>query len=264
MLVTLLAIECLTKTSNVALTNRFTEISTLSDETYVTEYQSITKFLTKINEATRVVYDTCDILEDTTSYLVTSKPSCGYNVSYINGDLIAVYDIKPDLRTFFVAEKKKNCKEEKIECGTLTIVIKIVDLINSALNIAMDLNNTQNLWNNLEIIDFYPLAELYINAINNYDILSNITLSKHKANIILLREKNRLNREYNYERAWFMDTMSNYIGNPIKNTLVYLGNTVGTTLGTTVRTTFNEITPDISLEAKLITITLIMLTFLRR
>ena len=168
------------------------------------------------------------------------------------------------MRKFFVKEKKHFCKEEEIECGTLTIVIKIVDLVNSALIIATDLNNTRNLWTNLEIIDFYSLADLYISSINNYDILSNITLSKHKSNIILLKEKNRLNIEFKNEKAWFYSTIDEYIGQPIKSILVYVGDTLGSTLGTTVRKTLSEITPIISNEIKLITILLILITLLRR
>ena len=253
-----------TSISNNALTNSFKEILTISDDKYLTEYELLTKFLTKINEASRVIYDTCDLIDDTTSYINNNKPKCNYNVSYINVDVISVYDISDEMREFFVKEKKNFCKEEQIECGTLTIVIKIVDLVNSALFIATDLNNTQNLWTNLEIIDFYALAELYISSINNYDILSNITLSKHKANIILLKEKNRLNKEYNHERAWFYDSINQYIGSPIKNTLIYVGDTLGSTLGTTVRQTYNEIIPVISFEVKVITIGLVLLTFVRR
>jgi hypothetical protein len=260
-LIIVLVTNCL---SNNALTNSFKEISIISDEKYLTEYELLTKFLTKINEASRVVYDTCDLIDDTTSYITSNKPKCNYNVSYINVDVISVYDIRPEMREFFIKEKKHFCKEERIECGTLTIVVKIVDLVNSALFITTDLNNTQNLWTNLEIIDFYALADLYISSINNYDILSNITLSKHKANIILLKEKNRLNKEFSNEKAWFYDSINNYIGLPFKNTFVYIGDTLGSTIGTTVRQTFNELTPDISLEVKLITIGLVLLTVLRR
>ena len=124
-------------------------------------------------------------------------------------------------------------------CGKLTITIKLLDLLNSAIDITV--NNSNNLWFNLEIIDFYDLFNLYKVSIDNLEILTNITLEKQKANIILSIEKHKLKEQMKaIELDKFKNTLNTYISKPIKNGIVFIGSTLGTTLGTTVGTAINS------------------------
>ena len=84
-----------------------------------------------------------------------------YNISYINDTDIILSGIRPDLRNFFKFSKK-DCVMRKNWSVQLTIIIKLIDLINSVVEIALNNNNTIDLWKNLEIIDFKNLFNFYI------------------------------------------------------------------------------------------------------
>ena len=111
----------------------------------------------------------------------------------INGTDIIISRIDEDIIKFFKNEKKTFCKEQKMECGELTIVIKLSNLINSAVDISLK-NNAIDLFINLEIIDFNSKYDLYKNALSNINIITNITLAKQKSNVILNMEKTRLDK----------------------------------------------------------------------
>ena len=107
---------------------------------------NVIDFLSKINEGNRIIYDMCELLDETYSIISgTNKPSCGYNVSYIDTDIIYVYHIKADIRKFLQDEKKNFCKHQKIECGELTIIIKLLDIINFATDLSVKTNNSISL-----------------------------------------------------------------------------------------------------------------------
>jgi len=247
-----------TNTNNTNITT--TELSIYDNANNITNIKII-NFLYKINEGQRLIYDMCEVLDETYSIISGSnKPNCEYNISYIDKTDIQVYNIKKDIRTFFQEEKKNFCKKQKIECGELTIIIKLLDIINSAIKLAFINNNKDDLWTNLKIIDFNELFNLYANSLNNVNILTNITLAKQKANVILEIEKNRLRKEIS--RTWLQQStnkISIYLGEPIYNLLNYAGSSFGDLLSTTVEHSL----PKLSMEYKCI-IGLVLILLIKR
>ena len=163
----------------------------------------IVSFLKNINDGNILVNDICESLDETYSIMAgTTKPSCEYNISYINDNEIVIYSVSNLIKTFFLEEKKNYCKQEKIECGELTIIMKLINLLNSAVHISINTKNINDLILNLEIIEFEPLFKLYKNSLFNTEFLANITVSKQKANILLNKEKIRLHNEH-YQNSWF-------------------------------------------------------------
>lgn len=153
----------------------------------------IMEYLQKINEGHRIINDMCETLDEKYSIISgTNKPSCDYNISYINNTEIVLNSVNTKIKKFFVYEKKEFCKKEKIECGELTIILKLLDLINSAVKVSINNPNFNELILNLKLIDFDALFGLYKSSLFNAEIIVNITLAKQKANVILTKEKNRL------------------------------------------------------------------------
>ena len=68
-------------------------------------------------------------------------------------------------------EKKDLCKQEKIECGELTLLTKLIDLINNAIHLTLQTNYTNELHTNLIIIDFYNQYSTLKSSLYNIDIL---------------------------------------------------------------------------------------------
>tara|TARA_B110001469_G_C9459222_1_gene231502 strand:+ start:50 stop:550 length:501 start_codon:yes stop_codon:yes gene_type:complete len=137
-------------------------------------------------------------------------------MSYINENKIIIYGIDESIKKFFLEEKINFCKQEKIECGELTIMMKLINLLNSAVHISINTKNINDFIINLDIIEFEPLFKLYKSSLFNTELLANITVRKQKANILLTREKNRLYNEqnqnsifnYNYFKSFF-NTLNN-------------------------------------------------------
>jgi hypothetical protein len=216
-------------------------------------YDKIGSLLSNINEANRLIFDVCETIEPESGLLMTnSKPSCEYNISYINDTEIILSGIRPILRNFLNLEKKRLCNEEKLECGELTIIVKLIDLINSVIVIALNNNNTIDLWKNLEIIDFKNLFSFYISSITNIEIITNITLSKQKANLILEQAKRKIQDELDENSFSFYSNMFSYfLGKPIKHSVIFIGNLVGSLFGEVVSSGYQQIDPSLSTETKL-------------
>jgi hypothetical protein len=179
----------------------------------------VVKFLKTINEGQIIVNDMCENLDDNYHLFTGStKPFCDYNMSYINNESVNVFPINKDIKTFFINEKQQYCNKGSIECGELTIIIKLLDLINSAVNISVINENVDNLLMNIEILDFNTLFKLYKTSLNNNELLTNITLSKQRANILLTKEKERLYNELN------KDNSVNYFKSFFQNDNVYSDN----------------------------------------
>ena len=229
------------------------------------EFDELFRFLHKINEGSRIVHDMCESLEDESSILYGSnKPNCQYNISYINETVIVMSNIKDPVRDFFMDKKKEYCKLEKLECGELTITIKLLDLVNSGVMLTYN-QNISDLWVNLQIIEFHDLFKLYVTSLNNVELLTNITLAKQKANLILNREKNRLKAEESKNTMYgYLGRFSTWIGTPVKDTLVFAGGTIGTTLGTTIGTTVGEISPIINSEFKIFIGVILLIILIKR
>ena len=207
--------------------------------------------LKKINDGHRIINDMCETLDEKYSIISGSnKPSCDYNVSYIDNNGIMVYYVNDHIKTFFLNEKRNFCKNEMIECGELTIILKLLDLINSVVKITLLNLDYNTLISNLNIIDFDSLFSLYKLSLYNDDIISNITLSKQKANVILTKEKNRLYDELNKATiSRISDNINTWLGGPVKNIFTYTGDTISGTI--------ESLVPNLSLDIKIIIILLL-------
>lgn len=236
--------------------SHFYLLGTLFSNTNVTTDVAIYKpmnvinFLTTINEGAQLISDVCDDLDEKYSIINSNtKPNCYINISYINNDKFVVSRINEKIKTFFLEQKKEKCKNEQIECGEVMIIIKLLDLINNAIKLSMLSNNLSQLDKNLQIIDFYDKYITFKYSLTNIELLTNITLSKQKLNVILTREKTRLKRELNKASYdYITEFISTNIGIPLKNVFVYTGNIVGETFGETI----NNIIPSLTIEGKLI------------
>ena len=228
----------LTRTSNELITSNL-------------ELDKIIDLLFNINDGYRVVYDYCENLNLEQGFITkTLKPDCIFNYSYIdNNSNINLFTIKEDVRTLFKEQKNNVCKSHDIECGELTIVLKIIDTINAAVNIILKDTNNINLWNNLKMIDFNEQFTFLRYAINNIEILTNITLHKTKIN----SEMNKIYVEN------IFSNINNYIGNPIGGIFYYIGNTIGQTGGVVIE----KILPEIGSDTKII-ILIIFIILLKR
>jgi len=242
---------------------------------YDNDYTSITKqgnintietilgLVKKLNEGNRIVNDMCEILEENYSFISGSdKPNCRYNASFIRNETINMFDVGENVRQFLLIRKNEKCKAEKLECGELTVILKLVDLINSIVHISLELNSPQELVVNMDIISFDELFTLYVSSLDNYDVLTNITLKKQRANVILDRERQRIKQiqdRGSMER--FVDDISIYFGEPLKNTMGYVGDTIGTTLGNILGSTIDGTSPSLTIsnENKLILLVLIII-----
>ena len=120
------------------------EVSIISiNNTYVSSHtNNVISILKKINHGTRIIHDMCESLEEKYSYIRGSnKPSCRYNMSYLKNKDIILNKIDEPIRKFLSIEKKTLCKEEKLECGSLSIILKMLDLINIAIDVAISGSN---------------------------------------------------------------------------------------------------------------------------
>jgi len=220
----------------------------------------IVNMVKKVNHGTRIIHDMCESLEEKYSFIsVSNKPDCRYNVSYINNTDVLLFGINEKVRKFFQDEKKSACKNEKIECGTLTLIIKLLDLINSAIIVSINSNEIET---NMELIEFDLLFETYIKTLDNPEVLSNITLFRKKANMYLKIEKERLihlNNQNSLNIICYQFSM--YIGSPVKDVLIYTGSAVGTTIGSMFGKAVEGVSPSfsISLENKVIIIVLFII-----
>ena len=224
--------------------NRYTELSEINNTLkYEEEYEKISGFLHKINEGTRTIYYMCESLEDSYGmFNYETKPLCKYNMSYINNTEIYVYSIDEKLRHYFHIKKIDFCKSEKIECGELTIILRLFDMINLATKLTENIDNTKDLWTNLKLIDFDDLYTLYLKSLNNIELLSNITLAKQKATLILNREKERLKNIVENDKIYkYRNAMSELVAKPLENSVLFLGKLFGTTTGTILKYSLTEI-----------------------
>lgn len=189
------------------------------------------EFVKKINNGGRMVYDMCENLDESRGYILKKeKPICVFNASYINGTDVVLYSIPTGVRDFFIEKKKEMCNNEKIECGELTILIKILDLINSAVLITTQ--SVSNIYLNLQIISFDDLFTLYTNTLNNEEVLANITLRRQRADIILERILRGIQRERHRNHVdQYIDMISVYIGEPTRDSFTYCATTISEFIG---------------------------------
>ena len=224
---------------------------------------TILSLVKKLNEGNRIVNDMCEMLEEKVGIISGSdKPNCRYNASFVSNDTINMFDVGENVRQFLLRRKKENCKAEKLECGELTVILKLVDLINSIVHISLELHSPQELVVNIDTISFDELFTLYVSSLDNYEVLSNITLRKQRANVILDRERQRIKQiQGRGSMQRFADDISIYFGEPLKDSLGYVGNTIGSTLGNLLGSTIDGTSPSLTIsnENKLILLVLIVL-----
>jgi hypothetical protein len=220
-------------------------------------------FIRKINHANHIVNDMCETLEEKVGlWSGSDKPNCQYNASYIVNSSIVVFHVGANVRSFFLARKQTSCKEAKLECGELSIIIKLVDLVNSLVHISSKVSSTNELFLNLEATSFDELFQTYVESLDNTEILANITLRKDRANSILERERQRIRRQSSRSRSEdFFESIQDYIGTPIKSLFTFAGRTVGEAVGSTLEGATESI--GISRENKLFAFAIILLIWKR-
>lgn len=229
---------------------------------------TLQSIIVDINNGNRMINDMCEMMEERVGFLTGSdKPNCRFNASFISNNSITLFDIGENVREFFLKRKRESCKEEKLECGELTIMLKLIDLINSIVHIALKVNSIEEFMINLKTISFQELFVVYTTSLENYEILSNITLRKQRANIILERERSRLATEAN--KGYLVatgETISVYIGVPIKGTFRFIGTTLGGCLGGLLGSTIEgtSSTIGISVETKIILAVLVVIFVIKK
>ena len=249
--------------SFILLSNMFAN-NTITSSTDITLFkrninEEFTDFIFKINEANRRINDYCDIVQINEGILSNEKkPYCIRNLSYIDSNYtIHVFKNKENVRTFFEQKKSEYCKQKNILCGELTILIKMFDLINGITDIMMKTSHTYEiLMFNLNVVDFKKLYQLYLNSLDNTELLINITMKREYVNVLLEREKTRLNKMMNqayFEK--FADNVNLYIGSPILSSVKYVGSTFGTLFGEAIE----SIMPEMTFESKIIILILLLI-----
>ena len=225
-----------------------TDVALYNDNQYLVQ---TVELMFKFNEGRRIIYDYCEVVEpDSGIFQTEERPQCLFNYSYIDANnTIYVSKINSELRNYFITKRSDFCKKEELLCGELTILIKLLDLINGVTDIVIKDVNNHNIWLNLMIIDFENLYNLYVGSLDNIEILTNITLRRQQANIYLERERTRiakmLNQAY-YERV--ADSVYSMIGAPIFDSVKYVGSAVGNLFGEMIA----GIMVELSIEAKII------------
>ena len=144
-----------------------------------------------------------------------------------------MFDVGENVRAFLLKRKQTTCKKSDNACGELTIILKMIDLVNSLVYISYKLNTLPDLFKNVEAISFYELFQTYIETLENHELLANITLRRELVNSIVERERMRIRRVNTMTSTEsFMEYTQIYVGMPIKSTFIYVGETVGSTIGT--------------------------------
>ena len=229
---------------------------------------AILKLLSHINYGNRIINDMCEMMEEKVSIWGNSdKPNCRYNASFIINNTVHLFDVSENVREFLLKRKQDTCKKTESDCGELTIMLKLVDLINSIVHISLQINKLDELFDNVEAISFYELFQTYTETLENHELLANITLKKERSNLILERERMRVKRLNTMTSTEsFMEYTQIYIGTPVKSSLLYVGNTVGSTVGSLFGSALSETGEAISMsgENKLIFVGLIAVALLRR
>ena len=229
---------------------------------------AILKLLSHINHGNRIINDMCEMMEEKVSIWGNSdKPNCRYNASFIINNTVHLFDVSENVREFLLKRKQDTCKKTESDCGELTIMLKLVDLINSIVHISLQINKLDELFDNVEAISFYELFQTYTETLENHELLANITLKKERSNLILERERMRVKRLNTMTSTEsFMEYTQIYIGTPVKSSLLYVGNTVGSTVGSLFGSALSETGEAISMssENKLIVVGLIAVALIRR
>jgi hypothetical protein len=230
--------------------------------------QTIVNVIKYVNKGNRIVNDVCEMMEERVGYITGSdKPNCRFNVSFVIDNSVYLFDVNENVRSFILTRKKENCKQSSLECGELTIILKLIDLINSIVHISLKINNMSDLFHNIEAITFYELFEVYVSSLTNPEILANITLRKDLANSILDRERLRIKRinSMTHSEHLFED-INHYIGSPIKTGLCYVGTTIGSSIGSLFGSAIEGTAGSLSFssENKMILIGLVSLFIIKR
>ena len=131
----------------------------------------------------------------------------------------------------------------------------MLDLINSAIQVTITNKNPHKILFNLKVIEFDLLFDLYKKSIFDTTILTNITLAKQNANVILTKEKYKLHEELHKAKIdKIKERIFTILGEPLKELLIYGTNTMSET--------FITLVPNINFETKIICV-LSLLLFLK-
>lgn len=226
--------------------------------------QRILEFIKKINHANHIINDMCEMMEEKVGFISGSdKPNCRYNASFIVNSSLQLFHVEESVRTFFLTRKKAACKKSTMECGELSIILKLVDLINSLVHISSKITTISELFINIEVTSFDELFQTYIESLENTEILANITLHKDRANFILERERQRIRRETSRTKVDdFLESANVYFGSPIKVCFCYIGTTIGNAFGSVIDGATDSLA--MSKENKFIMVFILVIVILKK
>ena len=238
------------------------------DNSIQVQENKILNLIKYINKGNMIVNDMCEMMEERVGLISGSdKPNCRYNASFISENIIQLFDVSENVRQFFLKRKQESCKQTNQDCGELTIILKLVDLINSIVHISFKMTSLTDLFKNVEAISFYELFDAYQSSLKDPEILANITLKKDRANLILEKERLRIKRINSMTSSdHFFNGVNYYIGSPIKASFCYVGDTLGTAVGSLIGSTIEKTTGGLGIsgENKTIIIGLVILYILKR
>lgn len=221
-----------------------------------------------INKGNMIVNDMCEMMDEKTGVFYGSdKPNCRYNASFMSENDIHLFDVSENVRIFFLKRKQESCAQSNNDCGELTIILKLVDLINSIVHISFKMSSLEDLFKNIEAISFYELFDAYQSSINDPEILANITLKRDRANLILDKERLRIKKLNSMTQSdHFFDGINYYIGAPVKASFCYVGDTIGSAVGNLLGSAIEQTTGGLGIsgENKTILIGLVVLYILKR
>ena len=195
--------------------------------------QFLIPFLSNINKGSNLVSDICNDLEpDNNLFNQIMKPNCNIEIAYIDKDIIHIKFIRHDILDFLGKMKSKYCNRGEIQCGEIIVGMNLIKLLNQSIEITNKTSDLDSIKLNLDIIDFYDRFENLINILNNIELLTNITLKKHKANNYIEHQKYLMKQRKNTQwyDSWSL-SFKNSLGNPVKNVITWSGYTVGEGIG---------------------------------
>lgn len=193
----------------------------------------IESFLSKINKGNNLISDICDSIEPTNSiFNNVEKPDCNIDIAFVDNNIIDIRFINEEIISFLETMKKHFCDLGEIECGEIIVGLKMIKLINQGVQITNKTNNLESIKFNINIIDFYDRFDNLAGILNNLEILTNITLKKHKANNYIEYQKYLMKQKNNLQwyESWSI-SFQNSLGNPIKNIILWTGSTLGEGIG---------------------------------
>ena len=216
-------------------------------------------YLVKMNKGINFISNLCYELNPPKKLLWNyDKPNCNLDFAMLdNEESIVVNNIDLTITEFLQDMKLVYCSRSEIECGKIIVTLKLIRLLQSAINITLKNNNLLEF--NLELIDFDGNIKLYFRILNSIEHLTNITLEKHKSNMYIENQKILISREK--DRIWYDGWYRfgyNVLGHPFESLIKYIGSGIGNGLGSVVSGFSSNITENLNVILIIILIIIVI------